>query len=104
MHDHHGNAHSHARDLRRGVEGEAVLRSADGHRVHLPGTAGALDRRRFMTALFAGAGVAAFASLAASCCSDGSSTTTTPSAGPGGSPPGGGAMGNEGITEEAMPN
>ncbi|WP_432492534.1 DUF3500 domain-containing protein [Kineococcus auxinigenes] len=90
-HHHHGVDHTHG--------DEAVLRTRDGHRVHAPGSAGALNRRRFMTAMFATTGVAAFATLAA--CSGADTTGSTTSATRGGPPAGGGPDGMaEGITGE----
>lgn len=108
-HEHHDDReHLFTRDHDAGVgvghHREAVLRNTDGHRFHAPGTPSALNRRRFMTALFASTGVAAFATLAACSTDDtsgasGSTSTATQDGGPGGA---GGGMGDQGISEEFL--
>jgi len=97
--------HAHPHDHPHAGTGSA-LRDAQGHRIHAAGTAGAWDRRRFMTLMFASTGAAAFATMAAACGSSGTSTTAassaTSSAAAGGPPdggPGGGGT-DQGITEE----
>ncbi|MBF4163335.1 DUF3500 domain-containing protein [Nocardioides acrostichi] len=86
---------------------DTPARDHSGHRIHAPHSALQMQRRTFMTRLFAATGVVAFGSMLAACDdSSSSSSASASSEGPGGTPPSGGPGGggpggmSEGITEE----